>query len=143
MANTIVLPYTVITNPHIPKRYHLRRSTTTNTKQKLHSTSSYIVHNSISNLPDIVNDCHNRHNEIITSNNEMKLMCKEIAHSLRLVADQVDKKYCQDSEFNRNLYCLSIRLVFHTTHIRTMLYTLWTRTFLPFILLIYKTKKFF
>ncbi|CAF0903309.1 unnamed protein product [Rotaria sordida] len=139
MANTIILPYTFITNPLTSKRYHLRRSTTINTKQKVHSTSSDIVHN----LPDVVNDCHNRCNDIIKSNNEMKLICKEIAHSLRLVADQVDKKYCQDDNFNRDLYCLSIRLVFHTTHIRTILYTLWTRTFLPFILLICKTKRFF
>ncbi|CAF2639740.1 unnamed protein product [Rotaria sp. Silwood2] len=143
MANTIILPYTVIPNPHTPKRYHLRRSTTINTKQKYHFTSSYIVHNPISNLPDIVNDCHDGRDDIINSNNEMKLMCKEIAHSLRLVADQVDKKYCQDDKFSRDLYCLSIRLVFHTTHIRTILYTLWTRTFLPFILLICKTKTFF
>lgn len=100
MANTIILPYTVITNPHTPKRRHWRRYTTTmaiNTNQKLHSPSSHFVHNSTSNLPDIVNDCHNRQDNMLNSNHQMKLTCKEIAHSLRLVADQVDKKYCQVS----------------------------------------------
>jgi hypothetical protein len=45
-----------------------------------------------SHLPDIVNDCEQR-----VLNDNMKITCKEIAHSLRLVADQVDKKYCQVS----------------------------------------------
>jgi len=100
MANTILLPYTAITNPHTPKRRHWRRYTTTmtiNTNQKLHSSSPHFVHNSTSNLPDIVNDCHNRCDEITHVNQEIKLTCKEIAHSLRLVADQVDRKYCQVS----------------------------------------------
>ncbi len=96
MANTIILPYTVITNPHTPKRRHWRRYTTTmtiNTYQKHHSSSTHFVHNSTSNLPDIVNDCQNRRDDL----HQIKLTCKEIAHSLRLVADQVDKKYCQVS----------------------------------------------
>ena len=101
MANTILLPYTAFTNPHSPKRRHWRRYTTTmtiNTQQKLHSSpSSHFVHNSTSNLPDIVNDCHKRCDEITRINEEMKLTCKEIAHSLRIVADQVDRKYCQVS----------------------------------------------
>ncbi|CAF1213877.1 unnamed protein product [Adineta steineri] len=138
-----MLPYTFITNSQTPKRYCRRSKTTTtiDTNQKHHS--SYFVHNSTSNLPDIVNDCYNRQENLTNSNRELTLTCKEIAHSLRLVADQVDKKYCQDTDFNRNLHCLSIRLVFHTTHIRTILYTLWTRSFLPFILLMCKTKTFF
>jgi hypothetical protein len=100
MANTILLPYTAFTNPHSPKRRQWRRYTTTmtiNTHQKLHSSPSYFVHNSTPNLPDIVNDCHNRCDEITRINQEMKLTCKEIAHSLRIVADQVDRKYCQVS----------------------------------------------
>jgi len=53
-----------------------------------------------SHLPDIVNDCEEKlqrqvHNSI--NNDSMKITCKQIAHSLRLVADQVDKKYCQVS----------------------------------------------
>jgi len=49
-----------------------------------------------SHLPDIVNDCER---QIINSTNHdnMKITCKQIAHSLRLVADQVDRKYCQVS----------------------------------------------
>ena len=102
MANTILLPYTISTaNLHTPKRRPWRRYTTTmtiNTTQKLHSSSSsYFVHNSTPNLPDIVNDCHQRQNEIANANEQIKLTCKEIAHSLRLVADQVDRKYCQVS----------------------------------------------
>lgn len=100
MANTILLPYTIITNPHTPKRRHWRRYTTSmtiNTHQKLHSSSSHFVHNSTPNLPDIVNDCHNRRHEIANAKQQIKLTCKEIAHSLRLVADQVDRKYCQVS----------------------------------------------
>lgn len=100
MANTILLPYTISTNsPHTPKRRHWRRYTTTmtiNTNQKLHSSPPF-VHNSTPNLPDIVNDCHQRQHEISTTNEQIKLTCKEIAHSLRLVADQVDRKYCQVS----------------------------------------------
>lgn len=97
MANTIVLPYPTI--PRTCKRHQWRRYTTTAmtiNKTSKHS-SSYIVHNSAPNLPDIVNDCHNRRNDVIILNAEMKSMCKEIAHSLRIVADQVDKKYCQVS----------------------------------------------
>jgi hypothetical protein len=101
MANTIILPYTIIPNPHTPKRRQWRRYTTTmtiNTKPRLRSPSaSHFVHNSTSNLPDIVNDCHNRRDDIVNINQEIKLTCKQIAHSLRLVADQVDKKYCQVS----------------------------------------------
>jgi hypothetical protein len=100
MANTIILPYTVITNPHTPKRRHWRRYSTAmtiNRNQNFHSSSSHFVHNSTSNLPDIVNDCHNRRDDITPENHQMKLTCKEIAHSLRLVADQVDQKYCQVS----------------------------------------------
>ncbi|UJR31008.1 hypothetical protein I4U23_018519 [Adineta vaga] len=148
MANTIILPYTVITNPHTPKRRHWRRYTTTTAiyaHQKHQSSSSltHFVHNSTSNLPDIVNDCENRQENRIHTNSELKLTCKEIAQSLRLVADQVDKKYCQDADFNRNLHYLSIRFVFHATHMRTILYALWTRSFLPLILLVFKTKTFF
>lgn len=102
MANTILLPYAMSTNGYTPKRRHWRRYTTTmtiNTHQKLHSSpsSSRFVHNSTPNLPDIVNDCHQRQHEIVTANEQIKLTCKEIAHSLRLVADQVDRKYCQVS----------------------------------------------
>lgn len=95
MANTIILPYTIITNPHTPKRRHWRRSTTTMTINKNHKLNS--VHNSTSNLPDIVIDCQNRCDDILHTNPDMKLTCKQIAHSLRIVADQVDKKYCQVS----------------------------------------------
>lgn len=101
MANTIILPYTIITNPTPKRRHHWRRYTTTmtiNTNSAIHSLSSkHLVHNSTSNLPDIINDCHQRYEEINKSNAQIKLTCKEIAHSLRIVADQVDKKYCQVS----------------------------------------------
>jgi hypothetical protein len=55
---------------------------------------------SFSHLPDIVNDCEEKlqrqaHHSI--NDDTMKITCKQIAHSLRLVADQVDKKYCQVS----------------------------------------------
>ena len=97
MSNTIILPYTLITNSYTPKRRPWRRYTTTmsiNTPENLHSSSAKpFVHNSTPNLPDIVNDCYDRHIELIKSNQQLKLTCKEIAHSLRLVADQVDKKY--------------------------------------------------
>jgi hypothetical protein len=113
MANTIILPYTVITNPHTPKRRHWRRYSTAmtiNRNQNFHSSSSHFVHNSTSNLPDIVNDCHNRRDDITPENHQMKLTCKEIAHSLRLVADQVDQKYCQVSVkyFSHSFNYLSI-----------------------------------
>jgi hypothetical protein len=54
-----------------------------------------MIKKSHSHLPDIVNDCEQR-----VFDNNIKITCKEIAHSLRLVADQVDKKYCQVSQFN-------------------------------------------
>ena len=100
MANTILLPYTAFTNPHTPKRRHWRRYTTTmtiNTQQKSRLSPSHFVHNSTSNLPDIVNDCHYRSDKFTRAHQEIKLTCKEIAHSLRLVADQVDRKFCQVS----------------------------------------------
>jgi hypothetical protein len=53
-----------------------------------------------SHLPDIVNDCEEKlQRQVYNSINDdnMKITCKQIAHSLRLVADQVDKKYCQVS----------------------------------------------
>jgi hypothetical protein len=98
------------------------------------SSSSY------SHLPDIVNDCEVKlqqqiHNSL--NNDNMKIICKQIAHSLRIVADQVDKKYCQDTDFNRNLHYLSIRLIF-----QSIFCTLWTRSLLPYILLFCKTKTF-
>ncbi|CAF3371709.1 unnamed protein product [Rotaria socialis] len=146
MANTIVIPYPTITTFRTPKRHQWRRYTTTmtiNTNQKHHSSYSSVVRKSTSNLPDIINDCHNRRDDIINSNEEIKLMCKQIAHSLRLVADQVDKKYCQDGKFHRHIHCFTIRFVLHTTHIRTIIYTLWTRAFLPIILWICKAKSLF
>lgn len=104
MANIIILPYTPVTYHRTPKRHHWRRYTTTMTihtnQKKIHSSAScsFIVHNSTSSLPDVVNDCLNHRNDtIVNLNDDMKLMCKEIAHSLRRVADQVDRKYCQVS----------------------------------------------
>ncbi len=55
---------------------------------------------SFSHLPDIVNDCEEKlQRQVLNSPNDdnIKITCKQIAHSLRLVADQVDKKYCQVS----------------------------------------------
>ncbi len=55
---------------------------------------------SFSHLPDIVNDCEEKlQRQVVNSthNDNMKITCKQIADSLRLVADQVDKKYCQVS----------------------------------------------
>lgn len=97
MANTIILPYTIITSPHTSKRRHWRRYTTTYSYQKQQSSLTHFVHNSTSHLPDIVNDCQNRQENSNHTNEEIKLTCKQIAHSLRLVADQVDQKYCQVS----------------------------------------------
>ncbi|CAF1654792.1 unnamed protein product, partial [Adineta ricciae] len=111
--------------------------------QKQQSSLTHFVHNSTSHLPDIVNDCQNRQENLNHTNEEIKLTCKQIAHSLRLVADQVDHKYCQDADFNRNLNYLSVRFIFHPAHMRTILYTLWTRSFLPLILLVFNTKTFF
>jgi len=57
-----------------------------------------------SHLPDIVNDCEEKlQRQVYNSINDdnMKITCKQIAHSLRLVADQVDKKYCQVSFKNK------------------------------------------
>jgi hypothetical protein len=68
MANTIIFPFSIVTY-----------STTKINK----------------NLPDIVNDCEQQ--LINSTRNEMKIACKQIAHSLRLVADQVEKKYYQVS----------------------------------------------
>ena len=50
-----------------------------------------------SQLPDIVPDYEKKLQTNSTKDQAMKLTCKEIAHSLRLVADQVDQKYCQVS----------------------------------------------
>jgi hypothetical protein len=61
---------------------------------------------SYSHLPDIVNDCEEKlQRRVLNSmnNDAMKITCKQIAHSLRLVADQVDKKYCQVS-FKSNFF---------------------------------------
>ncbi len=55
---------------------------------------------SFSHLPDIVNDCEEKLQRQVhysINDDNMKITCKQIAHSLRLVADQVDKKYCQVS----------------------------------------------
>ena len=66
---------------------------------------------SYSHLPDIVNECE-RQVLIATRNDSMKITCKEIAHSLRLVADQMDRKYCQVSfsfyfiTLNNIFFCL-------------------------------------
>ncbi|CAF1119734.1 unnamed protein product [Rotaria sordida] len=94
------------------------------------SQSSYV------HLPDIVNDCE-RQVVNFTNDNTITITCKQIAHSLRFVADQVDKKYCQDTDFNRNIHYLSIRLMFHS-----IFSTLWTRSLLSYILLFCKTKIF-
>ena len=122
MAHTILLPYSVMINSRTPKRRHWRRHTTTTTTMIINSTAKHVhsspslsVHNSVSNLPDIVNDCHEgrRASRVDDTNrDEMKLTCKQIAHSLRLVADQVDQKYCQVS-VNCLLSCL-FQSVFHT-----------------------------
>ncbi|CAF1307364.1 unnamed protein product [Rotaria magnacalcarata] len=90
-----------------------------------------------SHLPDIVTDCEQRLVHSFANDDTMKITCKRIAHSLRLIADQVDKKLCQNSDFNRNLHYLSIRLMLHS-----IFCTLWTRSLLPYILLFCKTKIF-
>ncbi|CAF2402472.1 unnamed protein product [Rotaria sp. Silwood2] len=93
-----------------------------------------------SHLPDIVNDCEQQlQHQVLnfTNDDTMKITCKQIAHSLRLVADQVDKKYCQDTDFNRNFQYFSIRLMFHS-----IFCTLWTRSLLSYILVFCKTKIF-
>lgn len=59
-----------------------------------------------SHLPDIVHDCEEKLQRQAlnsTANEAMKITCKQIAHSLRLVADQVDQKYCQVSVNHRLL----------------------------------------
>lgn len=59
-----------------------------------------INHKSSYHLPDIVNDCEEKLQRQVqnsTNNDHMKMTCKQIAHSLRIVADQVDTKYCQVS----------------------------------------------
>lgn len=48
-------------------------------------------------LPDIIPDYEKKLQMHSTKDQAMKLTSKEIAHSLRLVADQVDQKYCQVS----------------------------------------------
>ncbi|CAF3162599.1 unnamed protein product [Rotaria socialis] len=88
-------------------------------------------------LPDIVTECEQRLAHNFANDDAMKITCKQIAHSLRLVADQVDKKHCHDSDFNRNLHYLSMRLMLHS-----IFCTLWTRSLLPYILLFCKTKIF-
>ena len=85
-----------------------------------------------SHLPDIVSDC-----ETTIDEKNMKLTCKQIAHSLRMVADQMDRKYCQDVEFNRNLNYLSLRIFF-----QSYLCTLWTQSLLPYLMFVCKTKVF-
>ncbi|UJR15641.1 hypothetical protein I4U23_002578 [Adineta vaga] len=95
------------------------------------------INKTFSHLPDIVNDCERRQVVHSTSSDQTKITCKEIAQSLRLVADQMDRKYCQDNEFNRNLHYLSIRLL-----CQSIFCTLWTRTLLPYVLLFCKTKPF-
>ncbi|CAF0851284.1 unnamed protein product [Rotaria sp. Silwood1] len=123
MTTTTIFPFSIITHK---------------TKMIVHINKKSQL--SYSNLPDIVNDCEQQlqrqiHN--ITNDDTMKITCKQIAHSLRLVADQVDKKYCQDTDFNRNLHYLSIRFMFHS-----IFCTLWTRSLLSYILLFCKTKIF-
>ena len=50
-----------------------------------------------SQLPDLVHDCEEQLQMNSSKDQAMKLTCKQIAHSLRIVADQVDQKYCQVS----------------------------------------------
>ncbi|CAF0994796.1 unnamed protein product [Adineta steineri] len=119
MTNTTLYPFSVVSH---------KTMMIVNINQKFPSLFSH--------LPDIVNDCEQQIMKT-TTDNQMKLTCKEIAHSLRLVADQVDKKYCQDTEFNRNLNYLSIRFIF-----QSIFCTLWTRTLLPHILVFFKAKPF-
>ncbi|CAF0904465.1 unnamed protein product [Adineta ricciae] len=95
------------------------------------------INRTYSHLPDIVNDCEQRQVPQSSSNDQTKLICKQIAQSLRVVADQMDEKYCQDGDFNRNLHYLSIRLL-----CQSIFCTVWTRTLLPYIVLFCKTKSF-
>lgn len=91
-----------------------------------------------SHLPDIVSDCEDKCLQTIIDDKSMKITCKQIAHSLRIVADQMDKKYCQDIEFHQNLNYLSLRILF-----QSYICTLWTRSLLPYLVLFCKTKLFF
>lgn len=51
-------------------------------------------------LPDLVHDCEQKLQMNSSKDQDMKLTCKQIAHSLRIVADQVDQKYCQVSAYH-------------------------------------------
>ena len=94
MTNTMIVPPSVLTHK---------------TKMTIHinkKSSTLLPH-----LPDIVNDCEQqvqRHVLNSTSDhNNTTITCKQIAHSLRLVADQIDGKYRQVriSMNNFILYC--------------------------------------
>ena len=58
------------------------------------------INRTYSHLPDVVNDCQQQQVPQSSSNDQTKLICKQIAQSLRVVADQMDQKYCQVSSFN-------------------------------------------
>lgn len=87
----------------------------------LYPLSSLVSHKSLmtvninrtyAHLPDIVNDCEQQQVAQSSSNDQTKLICKQIAQSLRVVADQMDQKYCQVSSLNSlltsNLFLLSV-----------------------------------
>lgn len=102
MAHTTLIPYSITNPSRTPRRRHWRRTTTTivNSNQKMHITQTVLVHNKpLSPLPDIVNDCQKKSHIDATEidNHQTNLTCKQIAHSLRIVADQVDQKYCNVS----------------------------------------------
>ena len=113
MAHTTLIPYSVTNPSRTPRRRHWRRSTTmiVNGNQKLPLSPGHLVHNSTSRLPDIVKDCQQT-SPSPTLDNQTSLTCKQIAHSLRMVADEVDQKYCQVSL--GSVISFFIRYLYHT-----------------------------
>ncbi|CAF0897803.1 unnamed protein product [Didymodactylos carnosus] len=98
-------------------------------------------------LPDVITDCNlssvRRTLQFDNTPSEFTSSCKQIAHALRLVADQVDRKYCQEEIFNNGLTKMSIRIVIRLPHIRTYINALWSRFYLQsFINLLFGSKSF-
>ena len=160
MAHTTLLPYSG--THRTPRRRHWRRYSPALTSK---TPPTPPVHTSP--LPDLVHDCQmqlqRRQQTPAETDDQTKFTCKQIAHSLRIVADRVDEKFCQvsaksiiplirylcssfisfqDITFRQHLHYLSIRFIFQTAHLRTIFYTLWTRSFVPLVLMICKTKPF-
>ncbi|CAF1043136.1 unnamed protein product, partial [Didymodactylos carnosus] len=85
-------------------------------------------------LPDIITDCSRssvrRTLQFNNTSSEFALSCKQIAQALRLVADQVDRKYCQEEMFSNGLTQMSVRIVIRLPHIRTYIGTLWSKLYL-------------